>query len=83
MVDVDQLLASEEQFLLAEAQAMERMCSEALAGQEVRAWAGRAITFLCPPWSGQVVHVADVAGSWGLDSYSRECAQLALEGLSF
>ena len=37
MVDVDQLLASEEQFLLAEAQAMERACTDAFAGQEVGA----------------------------------------------
>jgi len=38
LVNVDQLLASEEQLLLAEAQAMERMCTEAFAGQEVGAW---------------------------------------------
>ena len=41
MVNVDQLLASEEQFVLAEAQAMERACADAFAGRQVRAWAWR------------------------------------------
>lgn len=36
MIDVDQMLATEEQYLLAEAQAMDRVCTDAFAGQEVR-----------------------------------------------
>lgn len=43
MVDVDQLLASEEQFLLAEAQAMEQACADAFAGQEVGARVARGV----------------------------------------
>lgn len=36
MINVDQMLATEEQYLLAEAQAMDRVCTDAFAGQEVR-----------------------------------------------
>ena len=36
MINVDQLLASDEQFLLAESQAMEALCDQAFAGLEVR-----------------------------------------------